>query len=116
MEFNLLPLNGSVSDVLGEAGDARIESIGRYADYYQLTNLTPGAPVSIGVRSNQFDTYVVILNGETGEIVASDDNSWGGTNSLASFVPRFGDEGSYVIAVTSAGPNSAGSYQIGAFG
>jgi hypothetical protein len=111
---NILPLavGSKITDKLGEAGDYYVAQEGYYYDYYQLTNLTPGVPVTISMTSYNMDTWVGIINGDTGKWVVYDDNSGSGTNSLLSFTPVFGDQGNYYIAASSSGPNSTGTYSL----
>ena len=114
MSIDFLPVNSTVSDQLGEYGDDYSHTTGHYFDYYQIGNLAPGYEVNVSVSSRNFDTFLGIYNGNTGELVGTDDNSGAGTNSQFSFTPVFGDQDSYYAIVTSAGPNSTGYYNISA--
>lgn len=110
-----LTVNSTVSQSLGEATDYYSQRNGRYYDYYRLTNLTPGQRVTVSLNSNRFDTYLYLMNAETGRIVARDDDSGAGTNSRLSFTPTFGDQGSYYVIASSCAPNSTGAYTLSVY-
>lgn len=111
---DILPISvgSSITDTLGEAGDYYNPTGAYYYDFYQLTNLTPGVSVTISMNSYNMDTWVGIINADTGEWIAWDDNSGSGTNSLLSFTPVFGDQSNYYVAASSSGPNSTGTYSL----
>jgi hypothetical protein len=111
---DVLSVNSTVSETLGEYDDYYNGTNGHYYDVYQLTNLAPGYGVTIDLASNNFDTVVGIYNASSGQLVGSSDDGGAGTNSSFTFTPTFGDQSAYYAIVTSYGPNSTGNYQISA--
>ena len=80
------------------AGD-RLMSDSTYADVWQLQG-TAGERVEIELRSDDFDTYLEVLD-STGTIIGQDDDSGGNLNSRLSLaLPA---AGTYRIVVNSAG-------------
>jgi hypothetical protein len=77
-------------------------------DLYHLTSFTPGVPVTVSLNGT-FDNDLSVWN-ETGQLVAYDNNSGGGTNAELSFTPVLGDD--YLIGVANYAPNNYGSYEL----
>jgi hypothetical protein len=80
-----------------------------FADVYQLTVSGSTQVVSMGAQSTDFDAFLILMDSK-GNILASDDNSGGGTNPL---IVQSLDPGSYYIVVKPADdPTSAGNYVL----
>ena len=91
---------------------------GRFYDgyYLDLDDLVPGTPVQINldtatVSSNgSFDTYLQLVNGSTGDLIAYNDDGGLGLNSRLTFTPQLGVE--YIARVTSYGLGETGDYVL----
>ncbi|MGI0495306.1 S8 family peptidase [Alkalinema pantanalense CENA528] len=68
--------------------------------------------VQFNLDSYNFDTYLQVINGQTGQLIAWDDDSGPGTNS--EIVLNFEAGQSFIIRVTSYGAYATGSYSIAA--
>ena len=80
-----------------------------FADIYQFQVSDSSKPVSISAVSGSFDAYLVLTDAK-GNVIATDDNSGGGTNASLSALL---DPGFYFIAVKPADdPSQSGSYQL----
>lgn len=82
----------------------------RYHDDYALTDLTSGNFVTIDLVSPDFDTYLQLIDADTGELIDSNDDGGTGVNSKLSFAVDASK--SYVVRVTSFGSGRIGSYQL----
>jgi hypothetical protein len=88
-----------------ENGDLTLQS-GEYHDSYSFEG-NPGQRVSIDLRSDDFDTYVILVS-PSGEQEENDDAN--GTNSQ--LVVDLTEQGSYEVWVTSYSEGETGSYQL----
>ncbi|MCI5106038.1 MAG: caspase family protein, partial [Pseudomonadales bacterium] len=88
-----------------ENGDLTLQS-GEYRDSYSFEG-SPGQRVSIDLRSDEFDTYVILVS-PSGEQEENDDAN--GTNSQ--LVIDLTEQGSYQVWVTSFSEGETGSYQL----
>ena len=76
---------------------------------YQLDITDPAQILAIGAQSTSFDTFLILMDGK-GNVLASDDNSGGGSNAL---IVQPVDPGSYYVVVKPADDGtSAGNYVI----
>ncbi|MCX6616621.1 MAG: pre-peptidase C-terminal domain-containing protein [Acidobacteria bacterium] len=96
-------VNGTLSSTSGRSGGCA----GCYADLYQFT-LTSSQTLSVAMNSTVFDTYLRVLDG-SGNMLAADDDSGGGTNSL---VQRAFAAGTYRIEATSYSSGIGGAYTL----
>jgi S1-C subfamily serine protease len=93
------------------SGDLRVEG-GGWFDAYRLTARS-GERVTISVRSNDFDTFVAVGRvgrGKELEVLGSDDDGAGGTNSRLTLAAP--SDGEYVIAVRAFDEAETGSYTV----
>jgi hypothetical protein len=81
---------------------------GSYYDGYLLTNLTVGQVVQVNMNS-AFDAYLQVVNANTGDIVAFNDNAKGKNSQLA-FIVESGID--YIIRATSYGASVTGNYTL----
>ncbi|WP_156398218.1 kelch repeat-containing protein [Duganella sp. Root336D2] len=79
-----------------------------YVDRYTFSG-TAGKVVTIAMSSSSFDTYLY-LRDQAGNVVKSDDDGGGGTNSRISF--SLPSTGTYTIEATSYGSNATGAYNL----
>lgn len=83
-----------------------------FYDGYLLTNLTPYQQVSLSLTSNDFDTYLHVIDANTGQLITFDDNSGSATNAALDFVARPNTD--YLVHVTSASALTLGEYSLSA--
>jgi len=95
--------DGTLSATSGRSGGCA----GCYADLYQFT-LTSSQTLSVAMNSTVFDTYLRVLDG-SGNTLAADDDSGGGTNSL---LQRAFAAGTYRIEATSYSSGIGGAYTL----
>lgn len=90
-----------------QANDEQLNS-GEYADIYTFRGQA-GQHAIIDVRSQQFDTYLMVIS-PSGEQVDNDDHEGDRTRSLVSL--PLTENGSYQVYVTSYKPGEVGSYTL----
>ncbi len=90
------------------AGDVIEGSVTNGTVEYQFT-AKAGETLSISLSSDDFDTYLDVLD-SSGNVIASDDDSGGGLNSALFFSPPAA--GAYTIVVRSFGGSATGSYTL----
>ena len=106
-----ISLGQTVNGVL-EASDARTRAgDGSFADNYQLT-LTTAQTVTIEMSSSAFDTFLILVDSAE-NVVGTDDDGGGGTNSrLDLALPA----GTFIIEATSFTPGDGGPYSLSVSG
>jgi hypothetical protein len=95
-------VSGSLSTTDCRLGD------GSYADRYQLT-ISASATVTLTLSSTAFDAYLYLTDA-SGNVVAEDDDSGGGTNSRIS---RTLSAGTYYVVANSFSASETGTYTLG---
>jgi hypothetical protein len=80
-----------------------------FADVYQLSVTDSTQVLSIGAQSTAFDTFLILMDSK-GNILASDDNSGGGTNSL--LVQTLDPAVYYIVVKPASDPTTAGNYVL----
>ena len=85
---------------------------GSYSDDYQLTDVVVGEVITIDLTSDEFDTYLYLINADTGEIIRSNNNSSTETNSRIRFIAS--SDINYIARVSSSYKEEVGSYQLSA--
>ena len=107
--YNPIPLslNTDISDRLtdqdiptGEGGFAR--------DY--VVELEKGDQVAIDLKSDEFDTVVVLIASDGSTVGANDDGPEGGTNSL--LFARIKETGNYIVRVRTFGVTGGGQFTL----
>lgn len=89
---------------------------GSFYDGYYLEDLVAGMPVTLNLNSpsfpdpNNFDTYLQVVNGSTGDLIALNDDGGPGLNSQLTFTPQQGVE--YIARVTSFASGATGDYTL----
>lgn len=84
---------------------------GSYYDCYRLQG-TAGRPVIVSLASDDFDTYLAVVEGSEcrgGDTVDTDDDGGGDTNSRLMFTPG---NGSYSIRANSLRDGETGAYRL----
>jgi murein DD-endopeptidase MepM/ murein hydrolase activator NlpD len=81
-----------------------------YFDDYRLTGLTAGQQVQLDLSSTAFDSYLQLVNESTGQVIDSNDDYGGSTNSRLTFTPQTGV--SYLARATSFNPSGIGAYSL----
>jgi hypothetical protein len=102
-----LTLNKDISDHLtdqdiptGEGGFAR--------DY--VVELEKGDQVAIDLKSDEFDTVVVLIGADGSTVGSNDDGPDGGTNSL--LFARIRETGKYIVRVRTFGVAGGGKFLL----
>jgi hypothetical protein len=83
---------------------------GSYKDDYRLVGVTPGQTIQINLNASSFDTYLQLINADTGEVITFDDDSGEGLNSRLSLTVQPGIN--YLVRVTSFSSGSTGNYTL----
>ncbi|PSO48621.1 MAG: peptidase [Cyanobacteria bacterium SW_9_44_58] len=103
----ILPINRSISDELsaqdiptGEGGVAR--------DYQ--VKLEKGNQISIDVKSEDFDSIVLLIASDGTTVAENDDGPEGTTNSL--LFTRITESGRYIIRVRAFGKTGGGEFTL----
>lgn len=82
---------------------------GTFTDFYKIIVTNSTKPVSINASSSVFDTYLILMDSKS-NVLATDDNSGGGTNAQ---ITGSLTAGTYYIAVKpAADPSSTGAYSV----
>ena len=105
------PISGSqtISGTLVNSDPANSLRPGSYYDGYLLTNLTAGQVVQVNMNS-AFDAYLQVVNANTGQIVAFNDDANGTLNSQLRFTVQEGVD--YIVRATSYGTSATGNYTL----
>lgn len=103
----ILPLNRSISDRLSAKDIPTGE--GGFARDYQV-NLQKGDQVSIDVKSEDFDSIVLLIASDGTTVAENDDGPDGTTNSL--LFTRITESGRYIIRVRAFGQTGGGRFTL----
>jgi hypothetical protein len=108
----LLPLPGNLSGSLSltDTTDPNYPVVPYYKDDYRLRMDASISPVEINQSSAIIDSYLYIINAETGEVEFHDDDGGGGLNSRVTFSPR--DGVLYYVRAGSAVVGETGAYTL----
>ena len=108
--FLISYLDSSLSESLSSATDA-INPLrnGSYFDDYYLTDTITGETYTIDMTAS-FDTYLQLINADTGALITYNDDGGSGTNSRLQFTIEAGKH--YIIRATSYSSGATGSYNI----
>ncbi|MCL1467435.1 FG-GAP-like repeat-containing protein [Argonema galeatum] len=105
-------INGSqtLNATLSSADPNNPTRSGRYKDDYRLVGVTPGQTIQINLNAPSFDTYLQVINADTGQEITSDDDSGEGRNSQLSLTVQPGIN--YLVRVTSFNGGDTGNYTL----
>ncbi len=81
---------------------------GRFKDNYTLINVSLGQFFTLDLGYDEFDAYLQLINADTGNVIASDDDGGPGINSQLSFTAENGIN--YLVRVTSFRSGAIGQY------
>ncbi|MDR9401944.1 MAG: PPC domain-containing protein [Halothece sp. Uz-M2-17] len=103
----ILPLNRAINDRLSAKDIPTGE--GGFARDYQV-NLQKGDQVSIDVKSEDFDSIVLLIASDGTTVAENDDGPDGTTNSL--LFTRITESGRYIIRVRAFGKTGGGRFTL----
>lgn len=107
--YNPIPLslNTNISDRLTDQDIPTGE--GGFARDYQV-ELEQGDQVAIDLKSDEFDTVVVLIARDGSTVGSNDDGPEGGTNSL--LFARMKETGNYIVRVRTFGVTGGGEFTL----
>ena len=107
--YNPIPLslNTDISDHLTDQDIPTGE--GGFARDYQV-ELEKGDQVAIDLKSDEFDTVVVLIARDGSTVGSNDDGPEGGTNSL--LFARIKETGNYIVRVRTFGVTGGGEFML----
>ena len=103
----ILPVNRAISDQLSAKDIPTGE--GGFARDYQV-NLEKGDQVSIDLKSENFDSVVLLIASDGTTVAENDDGPDGTTNSL--LFTRITESGRYIIRVRAFGKTGGGRFNL----
>ncbi|MDY7012088.1 MAG: hypothetical protein SVX43_00585 [Cyanobacteriota bacterium] len=106
---NFLVLTDTIHGIFDSSDGNNLTRNGRYHDDYILNNLAIGQQVQINL-DGAFDTYLQLINAETGEIIAYNDDGGPGLNSQLTFTVERGVD--YIVRPTSYRSGAMGEYGL----
>ena len=84
---------------------------GSYSDDYQLNGVAAGQQVQINLNSDQFDTYLQLVDAVTGQVISiNDDTNPDTTNSQLTFTAAAGVQ--YLVRASSYEDETLGNYTL----
>ena len=83
---------------------------GSYSDDYELVDFSVGEEVILSLFSSNFDPYLQLINGDTGDVITQDDDGGPFRNSRLSFIAEEGIN--YIVRVTSFNSDIVGNYTL----
>lgn len=84
---------------------------GRYKKDYRIEQLANGQSYTLSLYSDEFNAYLQLLNAETLDPIASDNDSGPSTNAQITFVPQAGSN--YLARVTTSAAGEEGRFSLG---
>jgi hypothetical protein len=83
---------------------------GSFRDDYFLQGLSAGQQVQLNLNSTAFDSYLQVVDADTGTVLVSNDDSNGTTNSQLTFTAQAGVD--YIVRATSSASGATGAYSL----
>ncbi|MCU0544407.1 MAG: alpha/beta fold hydrolase [Oscillatoriaceae cyanobacterium Prado104] len=83
---------------------------GKFADEYRLEGASEGQQLQLDLNSEDFDTFLQLVDERTGRVIDQDDDDGDGRNSRLSFTVQ--PNINYLVRATSYDPGETGSYNI----
>jgi hypothetical protein len=106
--YNPIPL--SLNDISDRLSDRDIPTgEGGFARDY-MVELEKGDQVAIDLKSDEFDTVVVLIASDGSTVGSNDDGPEGGTNSL--LFARMKETGNYIVRVRTFGVTGGGEFTL----
>ena len=81
-----------------------------FADDYRFDNLSPGQQLQLDLNSDDFDSFLQLVDERTGRVITQDDDAGGNRNSRLSFTVQ--PNINYIVRATSYDPVETGNYRI----
>ncbi|MDJ0568533.1 MAG: CARDB domain-containing protein [Pleurocapsa sp. MO_192.B19] len=106
----MISLNTITKDTLNSESEKHPIREGNFKNDYLLTDIVVGESVKLSLVSDQFDTYLELIDQETGEIIAENDDIGSLLNSELNFTPEAGIN--YLVRVTSYDSQETGDYTL----
>ena len=98
-------------ELSAELSDVTYDALGYNADFYELTGFAPGDEVTVRLESDVFDTYIWLIDAETGTYLAENDDFRGRIDaSELSFVAEEGAR--YLVQVSDFSQFGSGGYTV----
>ncbi|NEO22363.1 MULTISPECIES: hypothetical protein [unclassified Moorena] len=94
---------------LEEGDDNNPTRNGRFSDDFHLEGVNPGQVIEVNLEGD-FDTYLQLINRDTGEVIAEDDDGGEGRNSQLTFTAQ--SDVDYALRATSYGSGATGEYTL----
>ncbi|NJL51873.1 MAG: hypothetical protein HC930_05920 [Hydrococcus sp. SU_1_0] len=104
--------NGNLISTLTDSDLLNPTLVGSYSDDYQLIDVIVGQVITIALTSDDYDTYLQLINADTEEVITGDDDGGEGTNSKLSFVAVEGIN--YLVRVSGYDETELGTYELSA--
>jgi hypothetical protein len=106
---NLIAQNTALISGTLDTTDSTTFDNARFRDDYLLTGLTQGEEVQVNLDAS-FDTFLVLINANTGRVLGYNNNSNDTLNSQLNFTAQAGVN--YIIRSTSFTPGATGDYNL----
>ncbi|OIP69729.1 MAG: hypothetical protein AUK43_11990 [Oscillatoriales cyanobacterium CG2_30_40_61] len=108
-----LALNQTINADLSGTDDTENPLRNRsFSEDFRLTNPPSGEEAAINLNSDNFDTYLQLINSQTGQVVSENNDALNASpptqDSQINFTPEAGAE--YIVRVTSLAANTTGNY------
>ena len=97
-------------DLLGSLEDDELDNLGNLTDFYELTDLNVGDTVTVNLSSEDFDTYLFLLDANSEDYLDENDDTDDFLSSELSFTVEEGRN--YWVEVTSYDGASTGDYVL----
>ena len=108
----LSALNGNLTSTLTDSDLLQPTLNGTYSDDYQLIDVMVEQLITIELASDEYNTYLQLINADTGEVIIENDDSGLGTNSKLSFLAF--EDINYIVRVSGYDETELGIYQLSA--
>lgn len=101
-----------LSGTLSSTDSSNPTRSGTFADDYRLTGTTAGQQVRLNLDASNFDSYVQLVNANTGQVIDFNDDANGTYNAQLTFTVQ--SDINYLARVTSYRAGATGSYTLSA--
>ena len=107
--ITLSAIGETLIEELSDTDEGNPTRLGSFSDDYVLEDVVVGDPVTIRLNSFDFDTYLQLIDADTGNLIDFNDD-FIGLNSQLTFTPEAGVN--YIVRVTSFGQDETGQYIV----
>jgi|GEM_PF-1864453 len=84
--------------------------LGRFRDDYLLRGVSTGQQIQVNLNSSEFDTYLQLINADTGQVINFNDDGGPGLNSQLTFNVEGNVD--YIVRATSFWSGATGEYTL----